>query len=106
DNDQSYDPVRNAEHREDLRDSLGKRPASDDVSESNLVNVATLQFTEESLRIHRFALLPQRQRKSKRLPGSARFRECSLGGDLSDCVGRWSGYVERPALSTDGGPQT
>src|SRR5437868_2287958 len=31
---------------------LGERPASDDVSERDLVNVATLQFTEEGLRVH------------------------------------------------------
>src|SRR5205823_11201126 len=34
--------------------------------------------------------------------GRLGFRECALAVDLSDCVGRWSGYVERPALSTDG----
>src|SRR6266404_623569 len=53
--DEPNDPIRNVEDREDLRDSLRKCPTRDDVSDSNFVNVATLQFTEEAHRIHRMA---------------------------------------------------
>src|SRR5207249_4882194 len=51
-NNQSNDPVRNIEDRKNLRDSLRERPAGDDVSDRNLVNVAPLQLPEEVMDIH------------------------------------------------------
>src|SRR5207253_8689554 len=45
--DQPNHPIRNIEDRENLRDSLGQRPAADDVSHRDLVNVATLQLGKE-----------------------------------------------------------
>src|ERR1700750_2015672 len=52
-NNQSNDPIRNVEYRKDLRDSLRQRPAADEVSNGNFVNVAPLQLAEESLLIQR-----------------------------------------------------
>src|SRR5947207_8955505 len=49
---QSNDPVRNVEHRKDLRDSLRKRPTGYDVSNADLVNIAPLQLGEEVALIH------------------------------------------------------
>ena len=41
---QTNRPVWNIENRKNLRDSLGKRPARDDVGDRDLVNVPPLQL--------------------------------------------------------------
>jgi hypothetical protein len=41
-NNKTNDPVRNIEDRQDLRNSLRKCPACDDVSDRDLVNIAPL----------------------------------------------------------------
>src|SRR5438876_11850712 len=55
-NNQSNDPVRNVEDRKNLRDALRERPAGDNVSNRDLVNIAPLQFGEETLEVHFFEL--------------------------------------------------
>ena len=51
DNQSDY-PVRNVEHRKNLREALGKRPTGDRVRDPNLVNVAPLQFGKEVVDLH------------------------------------------------------
>src|SRR6266566_7799505 len=53
--DQSHNPVRNFQERKDLGRNLDKQPANDRIRDCDLVNVATLQFTEKGLRVHRFS---------------------------------------------------
>src|SRR5207302_10520562 len=43
---------RNVEHRKDLRDPLGERPAGDNVSDRDFVNITPLQLGEEILDLH------------------------------------------------------
>src|SRR5437762_6312588 len=51
-NNQTNYPIRNVEDRKDLRDALGEGPTRDDVRDSNLVNIAPLQFGEEGVDSH------------------------------------------------------
>src|SRR5206468_13058710 len=69
----SDDPVWNVEDWKNLCNSLGKGPARDDVGNRDLISIAPLQFGEDVARLHRFGVVPQRQRESKRLPASGRF---------------------------------
>jgi hypothetical protein len=45
-------PVWNIEHGKNLGNSLGKRPARDDVRNGDLVNIAPLQLGEKITHIH------------------------------------------------------
>src|SRR6266480_2934243 len=58
--------LRNFEEQKDLSCDLNREPASDGMSDSNLVNVASLQFAEESLRIHLSISLPHASKWFKR----------------------------------------
>jgi len=49
---QTNDPVRNAENRQYLRESLSESPPSHEVRDRNFVNVAPLQLGEKVPRIH------------------------------------------------------
>src|SRR5205085_6843723 len=53
-NNQSNDPVRNVEDWKNLRDSLRERPAGDNVSDRDLVNIAPLQLGEKTVDLHCF----------------------------------------------------
>src|SRR5262249_60867241 len=48
-NSKTNDPVRNVEDRQDLRDSLRKCPARDDVGDGNLKKVRPLQLGKEEV---------------------------------------------------------
>src|SRR4029077_15989311 len=74
----------------------GERPASDDVSNRDFVNVATLQFTEEAPRIHRIASATRSRRgqEGDKQVTLGRFRRRKFEVGLS----RWVATQNQPAL--------
>ena len=75
--DQSHHPVRNFQEREDLGRDLDEQPSHDAISDRDLVHVATLQFSEEGLRIHRVGVchsVSRRARDSRHGLGSPHYR--------------------------------
>src|SRR4029077_8854316 len=76
-------PVRNIKDWKNLRDSLRKRPAADDVRNRNLINVASLQLGEE---IHALGMLCDAIISVGRRPGPSCARTRSIAGRREDSV--------------------
>src|SRR5205085_1116019 len=83
-NNQSNDPVRNVEDWKNLRDSLRERPAGDNVSDRDLVNIAPLQLGEKIPAVHLKAIEPLNSLAGRIFSASASKR-------ASPCSGRRSG---------------
>jgi len=88
---QPHGPIRNLEKCKNLACDLHREPRHDAVGDCNLVNVASLQLTKESLGIHalflrRFRRLAQIITDEQRLLSDTRFRRKIDDARLMDAV--------------------